>query len=358
MAKSSNSLIGLRGKVRDLVFRETKFGTTVSGFNSGTYENKKWSGKQKGARAKFSGLCKLAQVFRKANDLGFRSEMTYMSQPCFVRHNYAALEVASDGGFIIDYKRVCMSHGTLALLSRVGYRVENGILRVQWSCGDEMIGDKFDRVAVMMYCLECKENGINVVMGDSVISDEVTFRSKGALEMKVPKRWDGLQVYCYVFTFDDNGKSSDSQFVGEFKAELPAIERTFEIQEREIVVENTAVFEGVEQRNEPIEGKVKRCFVIKFRDDDELIEEVLVEPTDDDDFVGEIINGIRQPSKAEQITLRLRELIREVNPKLFAEKYSRGEEFRAESWCELCEIVTQAVEMRTWHEELRTTNYT
>lgn len=342
MAKVSSSLVGFRGRVRDLVFRETKFGTLVSEFNSGLYEGKQWSDRQKLARLKFAGLCKLAQVFRKSNDLGFRSEMRYMSQPCFVRHNYTSLDVDSDGVYKVDYERVCMSHGTLSMLSEVSYHVVAGVLRVKWFCGEGAAGDNYDRVSVMLYCPDCKDSGINTVMGDGELSEGVVFRSQGFLEMIIPKRWAGLTVYSYVFVHNTAGRSSNSQYVGMFKAELPIVERTFEITGMD-TIDHNRVFDGVEQRAEEVENEVKRCFVIKFRDDGELKEELLVEPTEDDDFVDKLVNGVRQPSQAAQITLRMRELIREVNPKLFEEKYSKGEEFRAESWDELCDIVTRAV---------------
>lgn len=343
MANGSNGLMGIRGKVRDLVFREMKYGTTVSSFNSSTYKNKKWTAKQSLARAKFAGLCKLAQVLREANDLGFRSEMSYMSQPCFVRHNYSVLEIKDNGEFRVDYERISVSHGTLALLNEEEWNVENGKIVMKWRWEKGSVGNGGDRVAVMLYCPDCKDDGRNIVMGDGALSQSVVYRKDCRLDFELPKRWAGMQVYGYAFTFDEGGKSSDSQFMRSIKAEVLTVERKFEVKTEEII---NVDFEGVEQRNEIIDGRIKRCFVIKFRDDDELIEEILVEPTDDEDFVSEVVNGIRQPSRAEIVTLRMRELIRKVNPKMFEEKYRRREEFRAESWDELCEMVTQAVNNR------------
>lgn len=60
-----------------------------------------------------------------------------------------------------------------------------------------------------------------------------------------------------------------------FIVESETVERRFEIREEANV---EMVFVVVEQRNGEIDGQMKNCFVIKFRDDDELKEEIRVEP--------------------------------------------------------------------------------
>lgn len=340
MAKSDCDLIGIRGRVRDLVFKKTKFGTTVSEFNADVYKHKKWTDKQRHARVKFAGLCKLAQVFRKANDVGFKSEMKYLSQPCFVRHNFTAVEVGVDEVMVVDYEKICMSNGTLPTLSNVDLKTADGRVDVVWQCGAGVSGDGFDWVTMMLYCPDFKNGGVNQLMGDSEMLEHKVRRSAGRLEMLIPERWKGLKVYSYVFAFDNDGRSSNSQFVRAFEADYKDVERKFEIKDE---TKNEAIFVGVEQRNEIIDGRLKNCFVIKFRDDDELIEEILAEPTDDSDFEVKVVNGVRQPSRIELVMKRMRDLIRDVNPTLFEDKYMKGEEFRANSWKELCEMVTRAV---------------
>lgn len=340
MAKSNGGMIELRGRVRDLVFRKTKFGTTVSSFNTSTYENKKWTEKQQVARSKFSKLCKLAKVFRTANDLGFRLEMGYMSQPCFVRHNYAVMEIRDDDTFTVDYERICMSHGTLSPLLGLCCEVIDGDLEIGWKWNKGDVGNGGDRVAVVIYCPDSENDDRISLMGEMVMSKEKVRRDMQQLTMKVPSRWHGLQVYCYAFAFDVDGKSSNSQYVGSFEGVESSVVRSFSLDVESV---RKPEFVGVEQDNRVIDGISKRCFIINFRDDDELIEEVLVEPTEDEDFESRVVNGVRYPSKAELITRRMRDLIREVNPKLFANKYSTNDSIRANSWDELCRIITDAL---------------
>lgn len=340
MAKIDRGLIGIRGKVRDLVFKKTKFGTTVSSFDADVYKNKQWTSKQSAARAKFSGLCKLAQVFRKANDVGFALEMKYTSQSCFLRHNFTAVEISSDGSYIVDYERICMSYGTLPMLNNLSVIMFDNRIKIDWHWKKGMAGDSLDKVAVMLYCPDFKDGGINDVMGDSELSGNFVHRNSCKAEMVVPDRWKGLKVYAYAFAFDAEGRTSNSQFVGSFMSDSKIVERRFEIKEK---ANEEMVFVGVEQRNEEIDGLMKNCFVIKFRDDDELKEEILVEPTTAADFESIVLNGVRQPSTAELVMRRMGELIKEVNPQLFEDKYRRGEEFRANSWNELCRMVADAV---------------
>lgn len=215
MARGYEDQSKVSGRLRDYVYRRTKYGTVIAEYNSGTYENMKWSDKQKQSHTKFRLLTKLAQVFRPANDLGFKAEMKYTSQPCFVRHNYSTLIAGENGDFRVDYTRICMSHGTLVLLENVGLRHIGGRVEITWEWDSKFGGVDSNRVAVMLYCPDYNMPDTTRIMGDGVLLNNSCFRRDKLMSIDIPEEWGGLQIYCYIFTFDSDGRSSDSQFVGE-----------------------------------------------------------------------------------------------------------------------------------------------
>lgn len=214
MAKCGNDGVRVSGRFRDRVFRETKFGTIMVEYNEGTYEHMKWSDKQKQSRSKFKALTKLAQVFKAANDLGFKLEMKYTSQPLFIKHNYSTMVADENGDLKPDYARICMSNGTLAILDDIGFRRDENDVTLSWKWTSGVEGQWSDKVAVMLYCPDYKPDDPKRIMGETQLIVDKHTRDKGKLTFTIPEKWAGLPVYGYVFTFNEAGKSSNSQFFG------------------------------------------------------------------------------------------------------------------------------------------------
>lgn len=217
MAKYGNDGVKVSGRFRDKVFRETKFGTIMVEYNEGTYEHMKWSEKQKQSRTKFKALTKLAQVFKAANDLGFKLEMKYISQPLFIKHNYSTMVADENGDLKPDYARICMSNGTLAMLDNIDFKRDENDVTLSWTWTSGVGGQWSDKVAVMLYCPDYKLNDPKKIMGEGELIIDKYIREKGKLTFTIPAKWEGLTVYGYVFTFNETGKSSNSQFVGNLK---------------------------------------------------------------------------------------------------------------------------------------------
>lgn len=350
----------LSGVVRDVVFRRTKeFGVVVAEYNSGIYKSKVWTDSQAYSRQRFKHLAALSARFREASNLGFELGKKVLSHPSFIKNNYNVLIDRDDVGFDIDYSRICLSHGVLPELEDLKGEIEGNKLMMSWKYVAKnyalpskqkvkkgLKGDRnsWDKVVVAMYCPCLAEENLEKCL----VMNGIARREDCVAEVEIPARYVGLEVYCYAFVIDDERRSSDSQFVGELssiaKAKAEKGEKVEKIDGSD-ELNDEVVFMGVEQREDNVsDGGVKRVFVMKFSIDDEIVEEVLAEPLSDDDFRPRMIDGVKRISRASEMVLRMKRLVKVVNPAFYSELLRKGDDLQFENWGELCQMVENAVE--------------
>lgn len=364
MAKLING--ELSGRFRDMVYRRTEsFGVVVAEYNDGVYKCKAWSASQLYSRRKFKQLAGLSASFRKASNLGFELGKKVLSHPSFIKNNYNVLRDNAEGGFDVEYDRICVSRGVLPQLDELRCNVVEKELDLRWSYTPRHIGitssrrkgksssvDRHcgDRIVVVMYC----PSYVNGPQYKCKVYESSVRREACSLQVHIPDEFADNEVYLYTFVVDDESRSSDTQFVGELhdlcisSVALPVI--THEDTDNDclavsVKAENReSVFLGLERRSTDVDGVVKHSFVMRFSVDEEEVDEVLEAPDGDDDYRPRIHNGRKHISKASETVLRMKRLIKVVNPAYYNERLCRGDDIHFESWDSLCDMVLSAVD--------------
>lgn len=163
-------------------------------------------------RAKIKALTATSIIFRAAAVLGFKDEAR--SRGCsavnfFVHENYPMVTGTTPETVIIDPSRISCSRGNVpgVVFSSSFGTSTPGTLAVTVTYGNEHAegASTDDNVYVILFCPDA---------GTSTLSAPAR-RSDGAtLNIRYPESWSGLEVHAYGFVVNEDGKSSNSEYIG------------------------------------------------------------------------------------------------------------------------------------------------
>lgn len=210
MAKSNyNSLNLWRGRIAGQVYKSVRGKQVIATFVEA--RNPKTAA-QRLVRAKMALLGQLASKFRYAIRVGFRPEASkHRSTPvaCFVNRNYDFVQGTSHENVVIAPEQILVSIG-----SRTGVEFSDTIdassepqqVTLTIIDGTGTYDDEAtDKVYGILYCEELQQ----------VVMSEPVSRTDSRIDIRIPKRWLGMEIYAYGFvTSKDGTDASKSSYIG------------------------------------------------------------------------------------------------------------------------------------------------
>lgn len=202
---------GLTGRMRDMVFRETKQGIVAAEYNKPTYSEVKANT----SNAKtFGAVGRLGLDLKPIADVGLNKLMvnTYNSNSQFMKKNYGIVTIDIDGMVKIDYTQVVVSEGSgKRLTSATVDQDAMGGIEFKWDKTKFGVDDAKTMVYLGVLCPTAERN----IDAMAAFSLGDTACSNGTKVVSTPNSWMGKTVHCYAFTKNERDVVSSSQYVGE-----------------------------------------------------------------------------------------------------------------------------------------------
>lgn len=202
---------GITGRLRDIVFRETKQGIVAAEYNKKPYNVEKANTAN---AKKFGAVSRLGLDLKPLSDVGFAGLMgnSYNSNSQFIKKNYGAVAALTDGTVNVEYANVVVAVGAGKKFLTPDVSMDaNGKVLVEWSATN-LTEDDAKTVCYFGVLCPTSDRNIEPVAMFSLGKDKMTV---GSATIEVSARWTGEKAYVYGFTMTEKGIVSSSQFLGE-----------------------------------------------------------------------------------------------------------------------------------------------
>lgn len=202
---------GLTGRMRDIVFRETKQGIVAAEYNKPAYSEVKANSIQ---AKTFGAVGRLGLDLKPMVDMGLIALMvnTYNANSQFIKKNYGVATIELDGTVKIDYTQVVVSEGSGKRLTAVAIEQDSmGGIEIRWDKTKFGADDANTMVYLGALCPTAERNMDTM----AVFSLGETACSVGSKSVMTPAGWIGKTIHCYAFTKNERDVVSNSQYIGE-----------------------------------------------------------------------------------------------------------------------------------------------
>lgn len=201
---------GITGRMRDIVFRQTKLGIIAAQYNKPPYSETKANSV---VAKTFGAISRLGLDLKPMVNVGLidLAANTFTVNSQFVKANFKHGSVGTDGLVTIDYPEIVVAVGAGKMLVK-GKVEQSAMGGVEFTWDKNKFGA--DETKTMLYAAVFCPDAERNMEAMSAFSLGEAACSMGTKEVALPASWISKKVYCYAFTRDANGVTSRSQYMG------------------------------------------------------------------------------------------------------------------------------------------------